>query len=150
MLDLEPIVLDRSRVGNQPIYKSNSAPTISSRFVATIGVQIKPLTIVRFEEAFCLCNGSFHISLSARLLKNSFVRYIVTYRCIAKCHKALQNARVKQRTPASVKIFLNKQTHFFTGNFYVSYLPSEMTFLLFFFDKKRETYCKQFWVENSE
>ena len=26
-------------------------------------------------------------------------RFIVTYRCIAKCHKALQNARVKQRTP---------------------------------------------------
>ena len=24
-------------------------------------------------------------------------RYIVTYRCIPKCHKALQNARVKQR-----------------------------------------------------
>ena len=26
-------------------------------------------------------------------------RYNVTYRCIAKCHKAIQNARVKQRIP---------------------------------------------------
>ena len=26
-------------------------------------------------------------------------RFIVSYRCITKCHKALQNARVKQRTP---------------------------------------------------
>ena len=29
-------------------------------------------------------------------------RFIVTYSCIAKCHKALRNARVKQRTPGQL------------------------------------------------
>ena len=36
-------------------------------------------------------------------------RYIVTYRCITKCHKALQNARVKQRTPGFPAYFFSRK-----------------------------------------
>ena len=42
-------------------------------------------------------------------------RYIVTYRCIAKCHKALQNARVKQRTPGSLPVRMMNNWFFKKG-----------------------------------
>ena len=35
-------------------------------------------------------------------------RYIVTYRCIAKCHNALQNARIKQLSPGSKQFVLQR------------------------------------------
>ena len=35
-------------------------------------------------------------------------RFIVTYRCIAKCNKALQNARIKQLSPGSKQFVLQR------------------------------------------
>ena len=35
-------------------------------------------------------------------------RYIVIYRCIAKCNKALQNARIKQLSPGSKQFVLQR------------------------------------------